>query len=311
MTGGCEKNKGGGTIKTLDVLMRRAVGEGVFPGGVLLVSCHGSRRFFEAYGQADIFTGRRVETDTVFDLASLTKPLATTLAIMKLIQQHKLHLTDRLEVLLPAFAQSKASLATVRYLLTHQSGLPAHRPYYKQLQRLPFAYRRRALRNMLVKEPLIHPVGKKPVYSDLGFMILAWIVETISGQRLDRFLKTEIYAPLELADLFFPGTGGRLEPAVFAATENCARRRMLLDGVVHDDNAFAVGGVEGHAGLFGTAEAVHRLLHELLKAYHTFSNTRIIPGRLVRCFLKRRFDAQRALGFDSPSVPESSCGRYF
>jgi CubicO group peptidase (beta-lactamase class C family) len=227
------------------------------------------------------------------------------------VERQQIHLTDTLGTLLPAFVPSEASRISVRSLLTHQSGFPAYRPFYKYLQYLPLRYRRKALRNMLVREPLVYPAGKKPVYSDIGFMILAWVVEVVSGQRLDHFLKSEIYEPLGLEDLFFPGVGGGLKPDRFAATEKCPWRRMLLQGVVHDENAFVVGGIEGHAGLFGTAEAVYRLLHELSRAYHAFSNNRIIPGRLVHCFLKRRPDAQRALGFDVPSFPQSSCGRYF
>lgn len=291
--------------------MREAVGQGVFPGGVLLVAHKGAICFFNAYGRANIFTGCPVEKHTVFDLASLTKPLATTLAVMKLIQMRRMHLTDTLGSVLPAFVPSQKSRITIMDLLTHQSGLPAHRPYYEQLKYLPLADRRKALRTMLLKEALIPPVGKNPVYSDLGFMILAWIVETISGWRLDLFLKKEIYAPLGLEDLFFPGLEGKSLPYAFAATERCRWRKRLLEGVVHDDNAFVVGGIEGHAGLFGTAGSVYGLLNELLKAYRMPSDRHIIPPALARCFLTRRPDAHRALGFDTPSIPVSSCGHHF
>jgi CubicO group peptidase (beta-lactamase class C family) len=293
------------------MLMQKAVRERIFPGGVLLISDQNTLHFFEAYGQTSFVTGDRVKKTTIFDLASLTKPLATTLAVMKLVERRKVNLTDTLESLLPTFVQSEASRVSVRSLLTHQSGFPAYRPYYKKLQHLPLQCRRKALRNMLVREPLVFPVGKKPVYSDLGFMILAWIVEVISGQRLDHFIESEIYGPLRLKDLFFPGVDNSLKPDRFAATEKCPWRRMLLQGIVHDENAFVVGGIEGHAGLFGTAEAVYHLLCELLKAYHGFPDQRILPGRVVDCFLKYRLDAQRALGFDTPSFPQSSCGQYF
>ena len=301
----------GQAIKSVDELMRQAVADGVFPGGVLLISKDRSIVFCKAYGHANIFTGRPVNKHTVFDLASLTKPLATTLAIIKLIEKRQIDLNHTIGSILPPFKHTDKSQITIRDLLTHQSGLPAHRPYYQQLRCLPPDVRQNALRNLLVKERLIYPVGKNPVYSDLGFMILKWAIETICGQRLDRFLQKEIYQPLGLQHLFFPGLDAQVDDHDFAATEKCPWRKTLLEGIVHDDNAYIVGGIEGHAGLFGTAGDVHCMLLELLTGYHGQSRSRLFRGALLHRFFECQPDAQRALGFDSPSVPVSSCGRYF
>jgi len=297
-------------MKQVESLMRQAVDDGVFPGGVLLVSTAGAVVFFEAYGYADIFARRKMKRDTVFDLASLTKPLATTLAVMQLISKGKLELDSELSSLLPRFKNTDKSRIIVRHLLRHDSGLPDYRPYYENLRELPPTRRKTALQDLLVNEPLRHPVGKQTLYSDLGFMILGWIVEQVSGKRLDCFVSEEIYGPLGL-DLFFVDIGAGRRAAEFAATEQCPWRRILLDGNVHDDNAYVVGGVDGHAGLFGTAEAVHRLLMVLLSDFQDRSEARIFNKELLKVFLQRQEGKRRALGFDTPALTDSSCGQYF
>ena len=138
-------------MREIEKMMQQAVDDGVFPGGVLLVSTANSIVFFEAYGVADTFSMRTMARDTVFDLASLTKPLATTLSVMNLVVQGKLALEHRLGSILPAFKGTDKSGITVKHLM-----------------------------------------GRETVYSDLGFMILGWMVEHLSGRRLDRFVAEEI-----------------------------------------------------------------------------------------------------------------------
>ena len=298
-------------MERVDTLMHQAVKENVFPGGVLLASIADSIVFFEAYGVADTFSGRTMARDTVFDLASLTKPLATTLSVMNLVMQRKLELEHDLESILPAFKSTDKSGITVKHLLCHNSGLPDYRPYYETLMKLPPKRRRSALQDLLVKEPLIHPVGRQTVYSDLGFMILGWMVEHLSGRRLDRFVAEEIYNPLDLENLFFMDLHSKLRKAQFAATEVCPWRNILLNGTVHDDNAYAMGGIEGHAGLFGTAMDIYRLLSVLLSDFYGRSDTRLFEKDLMKTFFKRQNVKGRALGFDTPSLTEASCGQYF
>ena len=182
----------------VDALMQQAVSEHVFPGAVLLVSREGSIFCHNAYGFANLFSRRLMTTETIFDLASLTKPLATTLAVMILIQQGDIGTEQELGDILPAFKENKKSTIKVRHLLHHNSGLADYRPYYKEIEHLPMKKRKQALRKLLVIEPLIHPIGTKVVYSDLGFMILEWVVEQVSGERLDRYVSDMIYGPLGL-----------------------------------------------------------------------------------------------------------------
>ena len=223
-------------MNQVDALMRQAVSEGVFPGAVLLVSKEDAIVCHNAYGLADLFARRSMTTQTIFDLASLTTPLATALAVMMLIQHGVIGTEQELGDILPDFKKGKKSAIKIRHLLHHNSGLADYRPYYKEIEHLPLEKRKQALRNLLVIEPLIHPIGTKAVYSDLGFMILSWVVEAVTGKRLDHYVTENIYQPLGLKNLFF------VEPTLsppdrrFAATENCPWRNRLIEGVVHDDN---------------------------------------------------------------------------
>ena len=298
-------------IEPINDLMEEALSDNVFPGGVLLVSKSDSIVFFAAYGYADIFSERPMTLDTIFDLASLTKPLATTLAIMKLISQQKLALDQHLGTILPQFNGTEKEQISIKHLLYHNSGLSDYHPYYKLLSKLTPNSRKDALRDFLVAEPLINHIGKKVLYSDLGFMILCWVIEHVSEKRLDCFLTKEIYSPLGLKNLFFVDLNSKPRKAKFAATEHCPWRDILLDGVVHDENAYIVGGIEGHAGLFGTAHDVYRLLSMLQSVFQGRSASRLFKKELVKTFFKRQDNTGRALGFDTPSLTEPSCGQYF
>ena len=144
----------------IDKLMERAVADKVFPGAVLMVLKKNSVVFFEAYGYANLFSKLLMTKDTIFDLASLTKPLATTLAIMKLVQEYKLNLDQNLGSVLPSFKKTKKAQIKIKHLLSHNSGLSDYRPYYKELSNLPHAERKNALRKLLVKESLSKPIGQ-------------------------------------------------------------------------------------------------------------------------------------------------------
>ena len=298
-------------MQHIDTLMHQAVTDNVFPGAVLLVSKESSVVFHQAYGVADRLTRRAVTCDTLFDLASLTKPLATTLAVMTLIQQNHLDLEHRLGAVLPAFEADEKSAIKIDQLLYHSSGLPDYRPYYKELEPLPFDQRQEALHNLLLNETLIHPIGEQVLYSDIGFMILAWLIEHICTDRLDRFVSRMIYEPLKLENLFYAGLDGTRSRDLFAATERCPWRNRLLVGQVHDENAYIVGAIQGHAGLFGSAAAVQKLLFELLSVYHGDLGHKLFQTDLVRLFFKRLPGTDRALGFDTPAAKNSSSGSLF
>jgi CubicO group peptidase (beta-lactamase class C family) len=302
--------RGGAMLEPVHVLMQQAVTKNIFPGGVLLVSAAGRIRFHEAYGQANIYTGRKMSLNTVFDLASLTKPLATTLAVMMLVAEKELDLDQRLDTIIPAFQHTPKAEIRVRHLLDHTSGLPDYRPYYIALDHLPYPRRKEAFHEYLICEPLISGIGERTRYSDIGFMILEWVIEQVSGSRLDKYIQKNIYGPLGIESLFYIDLEQPVPDNIYAVTEACPWRRTVLNGMVHDDNAYVMNGIAGHAGLFGTALAVHHLLTALLNAYNGIASP-VFETSLIRLFLKRESGSERALGFDAPSPEHSSSGDLF
>ena len=289
----------------------QALAAGVFPGAVVLIQDGDGRRWQAAYGVADTTSGEAVRLETVFDLASLTKPLCTALAIMRLIQAGQLDLEERLGHVLAAFDDTDKADIRIWHLLGHQAGFPAWRPYFEKLRLKPLAERRGLLASWLVNEPLIDAPGAATCYSDLDFMVLQMVVETVSGQALNHFASEQLYRPLGLQDLFFTATTAAPPVRAYAATEKCPWRGRVLKGHVHDDNAYVLGGVAGHAGLFGSVTDVGELLTVLLDAYRQPSAAGIFDPDWVRLFFRRSPSSDWALGFDTPSARGSSSGRYF
>ena len=303
-------------MKSVDTLMTEALLRHVFPGGVLLIAKEGAIRFFKSYGYANLFSKEKMTIETVFDLASLTKPLATTLAIIKLIQKSMISLDLKLASLFPQFEKTEKRQLTIRHLMSNHSGLPAYRPFYLQLRKIPLKLRKDALMDLISKEPMAYPTGKKVLYSDLGFIALGWMIEDVLKQRLDRFVTNEIYRFLGIGpdnkdQLFFVDLQEKFPQKRFAATEFCQWRNFLINGVVHDENAYALGGIAGHAGLFGTAGGVNILLSELLSVFNGCRSTSMFEKDLLHQFFQTDKNSDTALGFDRPSVSGASCGNYF
>lgn len=305
----------------IDRAMEKGVAQGVFPGGVLLFSEGEKLLYHRAFGTANLRTGTPVKTDSIFDLASLTKPLATALAVAELIKRKKVSLETRLGDVIPQMQQTTKAGITMDMLLRHTSGLPAHREYYKNVGNENQEPRKR-LRELLLAETLDAEPGHVEVYSDLGYMILAWVVEILSGQRLDSFVSEHIYTPLGLKDLFFMDLrpsqktntslmkSTRLVSTRLVSTQDCPWRQKLLTGEVEDENAWVVGGIEGHAGLFGDALSVHRLCCEIMDSVQG-GGARIIDPEVIQAFVRKEPGRERVAGFDTPADQGSSAGRYF
>lgn len=291
-----------------------AISQGIFPGAVLLCAKNQKILVHESYGLADIFEKRKMRKDSIFDLASLTKPLATTLAVSKLIETGQVFLDQKIGSILPAFKTVSKADITIDMLLRHTSGLPAHREYFKKMIRTnenPRLY----LRQLLAREPLENKIGERQVYSDLGFMVLSWVIEKISCQRLDGFVSEQIYSPLEIEDLFFLEIGSKNNKGIhyrpkMVATQKCPWRKKVLVGEVDDDNAWAAGGIEGHAGLFGNAGSIYKLCSELLDALNN-KPTRVLSPDIINRLVLKKNHHDRVAGFDTPSKDNSSSGKYF
>jgi CubicO group peptidase (beta-lactamase class C family) len=295
-------------------LLNRGVRDGVYPGAVLLVAHVGETVFFQKAGHRSTPPAAPMTPDTVFDLASLTKPLATTMAIMKCVDDGKIDLDQSLGSLLPEPVGDKKDL-TIRLILTHCAGFTDWEPFYLKLVESAPGLRKQLLRKMILEAPLAYGPREQTLYSDLGFMILEWVVEECTKMSLPDFLHANLYAPLTMNRTFFSGSAIPLpvEKDQIAATEDCPWRKKIIRGSVHDENAFAVGGYSGHSGLFGTAEDVYILLDLLMSHYHGNKNDYFKP-ETVRSFFTRQNlvkNSTWALGWDSPSPQNSSSGKYF
>lgn len=298
-------------------LMKKAVLDGVFPGAVLLIAHRGEVILHEAFGDAARVPRKIPMTrQTRFDLASLTKPLATTTALMLLLERGKIALSDPVGRWIPEFNQGRKAGVAIFHLLNHSSGLQAWRPYYRDFIKgwrgIGTAAVRKKVYEMVHRERLTYPTGSTGLYSDLGFILAGEIVETVSGMELDRFCRERIFGPFGLRALGFRRVRGRRARSMkFAATERCLWRRRILWGEVHDDNAYVMGGVAGHAGLFGTALDVWRLTDRILAASNG-KDERFLPQKIVEPFIARAGTPHSswALGWDTPSAPSSS-GRFF
>lgn len=316
-------------FRPVETAFQEALAQGAFPGAVVLVSRDEDIVYEQAFGHRSLLPEKTPLTcETIFDLASLTKPLATTLAIMLLVREKKIRLDDQVTRFVPTFGVFGKSSTTFRHLLNHSSGLPAWRPYYEEIVKSEKAGRinfigSRAAKNFVFEavhreKPLSAP-GKQALYSDLGFIVLAEILETITGATLDRFCQDRIFKPFGLLSMAFVDLSQtrtrRLQRVGenIAPTENCPWRKRILCGEVHDDNAYAMGGIAGHAGLFSSARDVHYLLAYLARCLHGKKDN-FLPQSLIEEFLTvgdALPNSTYALGWDTPSAGRSASGDFF
>lgn len=305
-----------GLYENLDPLIRDAVSRKVFPGAAVGVSVNcgpGKRSFSAVWGNSSLFPGqKKMSKETLFDLASLTKPLSTTLALICLVQEKKIDLDATLPTLLQRDIATDKKNITLRHLLNHCSGLAAHHPFYQHLVDVAEQERKNTLLNLILTDELCWPVASKALYSDLGFILLGMIVEIQSGLPLDTFVRKKVMAPLGLADriVFNPRQKDKKD---FAATEYCPWRKKVLAGEVSDDNTYAVGGVSGQAGLFGAIDSVLLLSSFLLDLWQDRAAHPYFLTALLKEFLQRQHmvkESTWALGFDTPSTSGSSAGSF-
>ena len=238
-------------------------------------------------------------TDTVFDLASLTKVLATTTALMRLVDAGAVTLADRVGSRLGEWRGGGREAVTLEDLLEHAGGLTAHLPFFRDHRG------RRDYQHAICTLPLEYPPRTRSVYSDLGFILLAFIAADAAGAGLDEQFD-DVLSELGIIDLRFrPPAAWR---ARTAPTEVDPWRGRLLRGEVHDENAWALGGTAGHAGLFGTAPAVGRFARAVLETLR--GRPRLARPETLARFVRRGRVAgsSRALGWDTMLVT-SSCGR--
>jgi uncharacterized protein YbbC (DUF1343 family) len=243
-------------LGAVDSIINQAIAEGNIPGAVLVVGHNGKVVYRKAYGSRALEPRREPMTlDTIFDLASLTKVIATTTAVMQLVEQGKVRLNDPVAKYLPDFAQNGKDDITVRQLLTHYSGLAPDLDL-----ETPWEGKNTAFQLAFVEPPETTP-GSGFVYSDINFIMLGALVEKVSGETLDGYTERHIFVPLKMMHTrFLPPVAWR--PKI-APTQYDEKDHMLR-GVVHDPTARRMGGVAGHAGLFSTGDDLAKFAQALL-----------------------------------------------
>jgi uncharacterized protein YbbC (DUF1343 family)/CubicO group peptidase (beta-lactamase class C family) len=291
----------GADFANIDALMNAAVARGSIPGGVVLIGHNGKVVYRKAYGMRSLEPGREAMTvDTIFDLASLTKCIATATSVMKLVQEGKIRLNDPVAAYLPEFAKNGKSDITVRELLTHFSGLTEDLDLKTAWKGRDTAYQ------MVMDQKPAFPPGSRFLYSDINFETLGFIVEKVSGMSLDEYAAKNIFEPLGMKDTRF------LPPAAWlpriAPTEYDESHHMLR-GVVHDPTARRMGGVAGHAGLFSTADDLAIYAQDILTGFHVL--TPLTVEKMTTPQQPPTSTVLRGLGWDIDSPYSSNRGELF
>lgn len=284
-------------------ILEEARANGAYPAAVCEVGRSSGPIWAEAFGQLTYSPDSpATSTATPFDLASLTKVIATSSLVMSMVRRGELQIETRVSNIFRGLRGSDRETITIGHLLDHSSGLPAH------LHLSPSSQPREAALKSILSVPLDRPVGSSSVYSDVGFVLLGFVLETITTRGLD-VLWNELWAsrpdagiPVRLAYGFDDASRH-----VVAPTEVIESRGGLIQGNVHDDNAAMLGGVAAHAGLFGTAGAVGVFAAWVLRSFHR--ETWLASPEMMRTFAARRAvpGSSRALGWDTMR-PTSSCG---
>ena len=278
-------------LETIDRVVRRGITAGGYPGASVIVGRRGYSVFEKGYGRLGWTSSSAavVPDESIYDLASLTKVVGTATAAMILYDEGRLELDAPVSRYLPAFSGGNKDIVTIRHLLTHTSGLPAGR----DLRRL--ACSAWEARSVVMSTSLTCRPGACQLYSDLGADVLGFAIEAIAGQGLDAFLDERVFTPLGMNDTHFrPDLSERDR---IAPTEVSSPRGYPLRGEVHDENAWALGGVAGHAGLFSTAADLS-LFAQMMLNRGTYNGVRIVSDSAVTRFTQR-VSGTRALGWDT------------
>lgn len=276
-----------------------------FPGAVLAISQHGRLLAWKAFGRMDSSeNARSMPRDAIFDLASLSKVIGTTTAAEILYERHQLDLNAPVTEYIPEFAGTPGhEKILVRHLLTHSSGLNSKEVLWKQVSDRP------GIMQLIYALPVQWEPGTRTQYRDYNMILVGEIVQRITGQRLDQFLKHDVFGPLEMKD-----TGYRPLPKLLArippTEQDDVLRHTLVHGVVHDENAFLMGGVSGHAGLFSSAHDLSIFAQMYLNG-GIYNGKRIVSQQTLEMFMQRQSSSPgttRALGWDTPGGPNSFAG---
>lgn len=288
-----------------------------FPSAVYVVAERGRAVFAGALGDAARDPEKRAATlETIYDLASLTKPLVTGLLCARLVERGALNIDNRVAEYLPEFNQGNKGEISINQLLTHSSGLPAWRPIYLLAKDKGDAL------TAIAEQPLEYPPGERVVYSDLGFIVLGLLLQRVRGASLAELAQDEIFAPLKLDHTFFNPSAAMRTGVAACETGNAYERDMcerdfpgqtyagwrseIIWGEVHDGNAHFLGGAAGHAGLFSTAEDTLRIANQFIR-----ESSQLLTAETCRLFrqnMTEGLNEARSFGWQLAATKDSTAG---
>ena len=292
-------------FNAVDKVINKAVEDKSFPGAVVLVWKDGKTIYEKAFGNYTYDSSSpKIKTNTLFDLASLTKVVATTTAAMICYDRDLFSLDDKVTKYIPEFGVNEKDNITIKNLLIHNSGLPAWKKFYGRDLKYDDVI------NEIYSSELEYKTGEKTVYSDLGIITLGKIIEKVSGKTLDVFCKDEIFIPLKMNETFYNPDDSLKKLCAPTETDNYWRMKTL-QGEVHDETSAMLNGVAGHAGLFSTADDLAKLMSVLLNK-GKINQKIFIQQSTIELFTKRvSNESTRAIGWDTKSDSGSSAGKYF
>ena len=292
-------------FNAVDKVINKAVEDKSFPGAVVLVWKDGKTIYEKAFGNYTYDSSSpKIKTNTLFDLASLTKVVATTTAAMICYDRDLFTLDDKVTKYIPEFGVNGKDNITIKNLLIHNSGLPAWKKFYGRDLKYDDVI------NEIYSSELEYKTGEKTVYSDLGIITLGKIIEKVSGKTLDVFCKDEIFIPLKMNETFYNPDDSLKKLCAPTETDNYWRMKTL-QGEVHDETSAMLNGVAGHAGLFSTADDLAKLMSVLLNK-GKINQKIFIQQSTIELFTKRvSKESTRAIGWDTKSDSGSSAGKYF
>lgn len=296
-------------FKKIDSIANLGITKKAYPGCQILIAKDGKVVYNKAYGhQTYDTTSMAVDSNTVYDLASLTKMAATTLAIMRLVDTHKLRLEDKLSTYLPYLKHTNKRNITVREALSHFARLKDYDSYWEKARDEADPYM--SVLKQISKSDLNKE--QKYVYSDLGFILLGDLVRIVSGQTLDHYVAKYFYEPMGLNVTTFCPLEHGVNLRNIAPTENDkVYRKRIVRGTVHDQNADVMGGVAGHAGLFSSATELYAICQMLLNGGE-YGGKRYLSKETIDQFNTRYYadkGNRRALGFDKPMLKPTKVGQ--
>ncbi|MCZ7557338.1 MAG: serine hydrolase [Bacteroidia bacterium] len=292
-------------FRGVDSLIHEKIRDRAFPGAQLLVRLPNGSIYRANYGRHSYDSDAwDVSDSTLYDIASLTKVVATTSAVMRLFEDGRLHLDSSAASYLPEFGENGKDVVTIRQLLQHRGGLEAFRQFH------PSMSTESEVLHAIYASQLQAPAGSRTLYSDFGMIVLGKIVERVTGMRLDEFLSDILLKPLGMRNTMFTPPDS-LRHRIAPTEVDTSWRRRLIHGEVHDETASLLSGVAGHAGLFANADDLGRFAEMLLHLGGGIDSQLFKPSTVLQFTSRERPRDTRALGWDMRSVTGSSAGHYF